>query len=288
MRVGLRRVGLDLRPQALDVHVERLGVAEVVRAPDAVDQHVAGEHPAGVRQQELEQLELLERERHRDRRARTPRGAPASSAHVADLDDVGPVDARASTSPGPAAARRAPGRSARAAGTASSRSRRRRPRGRRPRRSRALRAVTMMIGTRDRERISRHTSMPEILGSITSSSTSAGCVASNRSSASAPSAAVSTRKPSRCSATASASRYDCSSSTTRIERRIGHRSSVRTPRTGRAPPLRDRRDESVNVEPSPSRDSTVTSPPCACATWRTIASPRPVPPVSRLRARSTR
>ncbi len=51
---------------------------------------------------------------------------------------------------------------------------------------------------------------------MTSSNTRAGRVASKRSIASGPSAAVSTRKPSRCSATASASRYDCSSSTTRI------------------------------------------------------------------------
>ena len=59
----------------------------------------------------------------------------------------------------------------------------------------------MMIGTRDRARSSRHTSTPEIFGSITSSSTSAGRVASKRAIASGPSAAVSTRKPSRCSAT---------------------------------------------------------------------------------------
>ena len=41
---------------------------------------------------------------------------------------------------------------------------------------------------------------------------------------------------------------------------------------------------STNVEPSPSCDDTSTSPPWLVATWRTIASPRPVPPVSRLRA----
>ncbi len=45
---------------------------------------------------------------------------------------------------------------------------------------------------------------------------------------------------------------------------------------------------SVNVEPSPSRESTSTSPPWFEATWRTMARPSPVPPVSRLRARSTR
>ena len=50
-------------PVRLDV--ERLGVADVVRAPDAVDQLAAREHPARVAEQQLEQLELLERERHR-------------------------------------------------------------------------------------------------------------------------------------------------------------------------------------------------------------------------------
>ena len=46
------------------MHVEGLGVADVVGAPDPVDQRVAGEHPSGVVQQELEQLELLERQLH--------------------------------------------------------------------------------------------------------------------------------------------------------------------------------------------------------------------------------
>ena len=65
-RVG--RVGLDLGAQALDVDVEGLGVADVVGAPDAVDQLAAGEHAAGVAQEVLEQLELLERELRRSRR----------------------------------------------------------------------------------------------------------------------------------------------------------------------------------------------------------------------------
>src|SRR5437660_1049449 len=45
---------------------------------------------------------------------------------------------------------------------------------------------------------------------------------------------------------------------------------------------------SVNVDPSPSRDSTRTSPPWLDATWRTMARPSPEPPVPRPRARSTR
>jgi len=44
----------------------------------------------------------------------------------------------------------------------------------------------------------------------------------------------------------------------------------------------------VNVLPTPSVDSTATRPPWRLATCRTIERPRPVPPVPRLRARSTR
>ena len=75
----------------------------------------------------------------------------------------------------------------------------------------------MMIGTCERRAdLAAHVDARDP-GSITSSRTSAGRTASKRSSASTPSAAVSTRKPSRCRARPrSASRYDCSSSTTRI------------------------------------------------------------------------
>src|SRR5690606_29054358 len=44
----------------------------------------------------------------------------------------------------------------------------------------------------------------------------------------------------------------------------------------------------VKVDPEPSLLQTVTSPPCATATCLTMARPRPVPPVSRERAASTR
>ena len=54
-----RGVDLDARPQPLDVHVEGLGVADVVGAPHPVDEHVAGEHPPGVLHQQPQQLELL-------------------------------------------------------------------------------------------------------------------------------------------------------------------------------------------------------------------------------------
>ena len=67
---GLGRVGLDLGPQPLDVHVQGLGVAHVVSAPDPVDELHPGQHPVGVAQQHLQQLELLERQLHLRRRAR--------------------------------------------------------------------------------------------------------------------------------------------------------------------------------------------------------------------------
>jgi hypothetical protein len=46
------------------VNVERLGVADIVGAPHAIDERVPGEHATGVLQQQLEQLELLQRQRH--------------------------------------------------------------------------------------------------------------------------------------------------------------------------------------------------------------------------------
>src|SRR3546814_7809381 len=55
--------------------------------------------------------------------------------------------------------------------------------------------------TCERFRSSRHTSMPETFGSITSSSTTSGRTASNISSAASPSLATCTRKPSRDSPT---------------------------------------------------------------------------------------
>src|SRR5690606_33058239 len=46
--------------------------------------------------------------------------------------------------------------------------------------------------------------------------------------------------------------------------------------------------ERVNDEPCPSSDHTVTSPPWEATTCLTIDNPRPVPPVERWRAGSTR
>jgi hypothetical protein len=47
------------------VDVERLGVADVVGAPHPIDEGLSREHPSGVGQEELEELELLEGQRHR-------------------------------------------------------------------------------------------------------------------------------------------------------------------------------------------------------------------------------
>ena len=153
-------------------------------------------------------------------------------------------------------------------------------------------AVTMMIGTWLRLRSCRQTSMPLMRGSITSSSTRSGLTMSKRSRASKPSIATSTWNPSRRSPIVSASTKLASSSTTstvgvviasrsaaELSVGSGAMRSVSTDRTGM---------RSTNVEPSPSWDDTSTSPRWLVATWRTMARPSPVPPVSRLRALSTR
>src|SRR5690606_22838727 len=85
--LGVRRIRLDLGAQALDVHVEGLGVPDVVVAPHPVDQGVAGQHPTRVLGQQREQLELLERELH----LLTANGALAAlgvDPTVTDLDHL--------------------------------------------------------------------------------------------------------------------------------------------------------------------------------------------------------
>ena len=99
------RVVLDLGPQPLHVHVEGLGVAVVVRAPHPVDEHVAREHPPGVGEQQLEQLELLERQRDAlaAHRHLVTRGV---ETHVADLQHL--VGLRDTRVVAPTAAQRGP------------------------------------------------------------------------------------------------------------------------------------------------------------------------------------
>ena len=58
-------IDLDLRAQALDVHVQGLGVADVIGAPHPVDELPAGEHPPAVAQEVLQEIELLQRHGHR-------------------------------------------------------------------------------------------------------------------------------------------------------------------------------------------------------------------------------
>src|SRR3990170_3276792 len=59
------RARLDLAAQTADVDVDGAGAAEVLVAPDTVEQRLAREHLAAVRHQKAQQLELLEREAHR-------------------------------------------------------------------------------------------------------------------------------------------------------------------------------------------------------------------------------
>ena len=145
----------------------------------------------------------------------------------------------------------------------------------------------MMIGTWLRLRSCRQTSMPLSRGSITSSSTRSGRTMSKRSSASNPSRGDLDREA--LAAQADRQRLDEARLVLDDEHRRdvtahwldgllggvgidGWRSGMRR----------------TNVEPSPSCDDTSTSPPWLVATWRTIARPSPVPPVSRLRPLSTR
>ena len=71
-------LGAELGPQPADVDVDRAGAAEVVVAPDLLQQLGAREHAAGVLGDELEQLELLVREVER------PAGDPCGVGRLVD------------------------------------------------------------------------------------------------------------------------------------------------------------------------------------------------------------
>ena len=90
---------------------------DVVGAPHPVDQGLAGEHPAGVGQQDLEQLELLERQLHRV----APDDdlvALGVEGHVADLEGVAAEGGGGGARRPGGAARPASGPPARGGGTA--------------------------------------------------------------------------------------------------------------------------------------------------------------------------
>src|SRR3954452_21849822 len=82
--LGLVWVPLDLLANPLDVHIERLGVADVVVAPDPLDQELTRQEAAGRPQERLEQLELLRRERNR--------GAPDERFVAVDVHLHRPAD----------------------------------------------------------------------------------------------------------------------------------------------------------------------------------------------------
>ena len=164
------------------------------------------------------------------------------------------------------------------------------------------RAVTMITGTAERVRSALHTSVPLIPGSIRSSSTMSAPLRSNSASASWPVAATAVVKPSLRSRNASGSAKDSSSSTISTlvisilqlcrprpdrEQRSGRPS--RRGRPGRSGGWRSAAgSRMVNVDPVPGLLHSRTSPPWLASTCLTIARPRPVPPVARERAGSTR
>ena len=106
----------ELGAQPPDVHVDRAGAAEVVVAPDLAQQLVAGEDPARVLGQELQQLELLVGEVERpalelggvrvrvDGQLAGPDRAAGAGGRVAQ-----PADARGAAGPPPRPDRRWPG-----------------------------------------------------------------------------------------------------------------------------------------------------------------------------------
>ena len=93
----------------------------------------------------------------------------------------------------------------------------------------------MMIGTLERCRSARHTSVPDSPGSIRSSSTRSAPVRSNLASASGPVAATRPRSPPGAACTTSASENDSSSSTTSTPGHCGvepHRRAGQRPADG--------------------------------------------------------
>ncbi len=58
MRAGLRRVGLDLGAQAVDVGIDGVFVALVAVAPHGVEQVHAREHLARLAREEVQQVEF--------------------------------------------------------------------------------------------------------------------------------------------------------------------------------------------------------------------------------------
>jgi len=56
--LGCRRIALDLRPETLDRHVDEPRIAEIVVAPDPIEQDVPRQDLSGVAGQLHEQVEL--------------------------------------------------------------------------------------------------------------------------------------------------------------------------------------------------------------------------------------
>ena len=108
-------LGAELGPQPADMHVDRPGAAEVVVAPDLLEQLRPGEDPARVLGEELQQLEFLEGQVQRAAaqpgqsscRLVDDAGRRSGSRRGGRTDVRRPMASRsrASTSPGPAVCR---------------------------------------------------------------------------------------------------------------------------------------------------------------------------------------
>jgi hypothetical protein len=156
-------------------------------------------------------------------------------------------------------------------------------------------AVSMITGTLDFSRSVLHTSLPGRPGSIRSSSTRSAPVRSKVSSASGPVEQTATSKPSLRSRYEIASLNESSSSTTstRVTWSLpGALAVLSGIGAAHAAPVLACSLRSgmyrLKVDPAPSTLRTVTLPLWAAITCLTMASPRPVPPVARERAGSTR
>ena len=130
---GVRRIGFDLGSQPLDVHVEAFSCRPRSPIPTPDRSASPGAAPAGVREQQVQQLELLERQR---RLVTTNDDAVLIGIERHHRSRRRCRRARSLVPPACAAARRACERRVRASDTASSRSRRHPLRGRPPCRSR--------------------------------------------------------------------------------------------------------------------------------------------------------
>ena len=59
--LGVCRVDLDLRAQTFHMHVERLGVTDIVSAPHTIDESLARQYSTRIRYEDMKKFEFFER-----------------------------------------------------------------------------------------------------------------------------------------------------------------------------------------------------------------------------------